>query len=299
MRRFGVLTALVLSVVLAIPAGAGAKSFPDVVPLPDGFRPEGVVVGAGHDVYTGSLANGAIWKGDLRTGEGEVLVPGAEGGIAVGMDFDERSGYLFVAGGTSGVANVYDGDTGDLVSQLVLGSGFINDVIVTRTAAYFTNSFAPEIYRVGLERNGRLADEPVETIPLGGDFPNVLGFNANGIEATQDASTLFVVSSAGRALYTVDPSTGVAGRIDLDQELPNGDGLLLVGRTMYVVQNQLNQIAEISLSSDLSSGAIVDTLTSPEFEVPTTATLFGNGIYAVNAQFGSPSTEFEIVRVDR
>ena len=42
----------------------------------------------------GSLANGAIYKGDLRTGEGGLLYAGGSGEVSVGMSFDERSGYL-------------------------------------------------------------------------------------------------------------------------------------------------------------------------------------------------------------
>ena len=39
------------------------------------------------------------------------------------------------------MATVYDGNTGATVAQVNLGSGFINDVIITRAAAYFTNSY--------------------------------------------------------------------------------------------------------------------------------------------------------------
>ena len=45
--------------------------------------------------------DGSIWKGDLFTGIGEVVVTG-DGITAVGLDYDPRSGYLFVAGGASG-----------------------------------------------------------------------------------------------------------------------------------------------------------------------------------------------------
>lgn len=44
-------------------------------------------------------AEGAIWKGDLRTGEGEIVI---SGGQAAGLDYDRRSGYLFVAGAFTG-----------------------------------------------------------------------------------------------------------------------------------------------------------------------------------------------------
>ena len=66
------------------------ETFPDLIPLPDGFRPEGVVVGNGLDIYAGSLATGAIYRADLRTGQGEIIVPPqGDGTIAVGLSFDQ------------------------------------------------------------------------------------------------------------------------------------------------------------------------------------------------------------------
>ena len=82
----------------------------------------------------------------------------------------------------------------------------------------------------------------------------------------------------------------------------NGDGLLLQGRTLYVVRNQNNEIAVIRLAPDYGSGTLVDTLTSASFDVPTTLAAFGNGLYAVNARFGNPSpatAAYSIVRLER
>ena len=302
MRRMAFLAALLAGLLtVAAPVSADSNAYPDVIALPDGFFPEGVAVGTGHDVYAGSLANGAIWKGDLRTGAGEILVPGIEGGIAVGLAFDDRSGSLFVAGGPTGTATVYDGSTGATLAQVSLGAGFINDVIVTRTAAYFTNSFAPEIYEVPLDPQGGVVG-PVRTIPLSGDFVFVPGgFNGNGIEGTNDGASLILAGSAASELYTVDPATGVATTIDLDVSV-TGDGLVLLGRTLYVNENGLNRIAVVELSADLSSGTVVEYLASDAFDVPTTSARFGSSLYAVNAKFGTPATPttpYEIVRVDR
>ena len=100
-----------------------------------------------------------------------------------------------------------------------------------------------------------------------------------------------------------DPATGVAMRIDLGgQTAPNGDGILLHGQTLYVVQNRLNQIAVINLSPDLTSGFVARVITDPAFRVPTTIARFGDALYAVNARFGTPptpDTDYDVVRVDR
>jgi hypothetical protein len=81
-----------------------------------------------------------------------------------------------------------------------------------------------------------------------------------------------------------------------------GDGLLLDGRTLYVMRNRLNEIAVVELDRTLTSGEVVDTITDPDFRVPTTIAGFGNSLYAVNARFGTdptPDTEYEVVRVLR
>jgi sugar lactone lactonase YvrE len=302
MRRLRILM-LASALLLTVAAPASARtSLPEVIPLPDGFFPEGVTMGYGTDIYTGSLVDGAIWKGDVRSGEGEVLVDGVPGRLAVGMDFDKRSGHLFVAGGPTGVAYAYDGATGELLAEVALGAGFINDVIVTRTAAYFTNSFAPEIYAVPLGRNGAITGDAI-TITLGGDFGFVPGgFNANGIEATPSGSTLVVVNSSLGTLYRVDPTSGVASLIDLRGAVVNGDGLVLRGRTLYVVEGSKNQVTEVRLAANLKSGRVVDAITNDVFDVPTTADAFGKYLYVVSAKFNTPvtpDTPYEIVRVER
>ena len=53
---------------------ATAESFPETIPLPTGFQPEGITLGNGPTAYVGSLADGSIYKVDLRTGAGNVLV---------------------------------------------------------------------------------------------------------------------------------------------------------------------------------------------------------------------------------
>ena len=304
-RSLLVLLVFVLSV--AMIAAAPLQAFPDVIPLPPGFQPEGIAVGKGHTFYVGSIPTGAVYRGDLRTGEGEVLVPAQSGRVAIGLKYDERTGLLFVAGGPTGFAYIYDGETGENVDEIQLTTGprFINDVVITRDAAYFTNSQQPVLYRVPLENNGELPSSPTfEEIPLTGDYVFTPGaFNANGIAATPNGDTLIIVNSVDGLLYNVDPDTGVATLIDLGgATVPNGDGILLQGKTLYVVQNRLNQIAVVELNSDLTSGEIVDTITDSDFRVPTTIARFGNSLYAVNARFGTPATpdtEYEVVRVSR
>jgi sugar lactone lactonase YvrE len=273
-----------------------------VIPLPDGFAPEGIATGYGPIAFAGSLVDGAIWRGNLRTGAGDVWVEGEEGRVAVGLDFDERTGNLWVSGGPGGDGRVYDGETGEELAVVPLAGGFINDVIVTSDTAYFTNSFAPELYAVPLGNGGEPVGE-AQVIPLTGEFQFEAGqFNANGIVTTQNERWLIVANSFAGEIYRVDPSTGFAEAIDLGGTSVSGDGLLLVGRTLYAVENVLNRVAEIRLSGNVARGAVVEYLTSPNFDVPTTVAVHGRNLYLVNARFGTPvtpETEYDIVRVHR
>ena len=298
---------ILLVVMLSLlPMGSAmAAAFPDVISLPDGFRPEGIAVGKGSTFYVGSIPTGAIYRGDLRTGEGALLVQ-PQGRAAIGLKYDDRTGYLFVAGGPTGFAFIYNGETGANVAaiQLTTDQSFINDVVITKDAAYFTNSLQPFIYKVPLENNGELSTPHTSVaIPLSGDYQQMPGFNANGIAATPNGKTLIIVNSAVGALYQVDPETGIATEIDLEGgNVQSGDGILLQGKTLYVVQNFLNQIAVVELSPDLSSGTIVEIITDSNFDVPTTIAKFGSSLYAVNARFSTPptpNTTYTVVRVPR
>jgi hypothetical protein len=59
--------------------------FPSLIPVPIGYQPEGVATGHGPVLCGGSLASGAIYRVDLRTGEGELLYAGEAGRAPVGL----------------------------------------------------------------------------------------------------------------------------------------------------------------------------------------------------------------------
>jgi hypothetical protein len=125
----------------------------DLIALPAGWGPEGIATGRGTEFFAGARQGspvvGAVYKGDLRTGAGGVLVPPQPGRFALGLKLDPRSNLLFVAGGPGGGAYVYDGTDGADVAafQFATAPTFVNDVIVTRTAAYFTDSLRPALPR--------------------------------------------------------------------------------------------------------------------------------------------------------
>jgi sugar lactone lactonase YvrE len=277
----------------AAPAHAGWTTlFPRTIPLPDGFQPEGIAIGALPFAYFGSLADGDIYRANLVTGEGRIISQGP-GTSSVGLTIDHR-GRLFVAGGAAGDARVVSALTGRVLASYPLASGesFVNDVVHTPDAVWFTDSANPVLYQLPLGRRGALpAPDEVVTVPLSGDFVQREGFNANGISRTPDRTGLLVIQSNTGLLFRVDPRTGVAREVDLGgATLPNGDGILLRGRTLYVVQNVLNQVAVVRLDRTGTSGAVVAHLTDPRFDVPTTVASFGHRLYLPNARFGTPPT---------
>lgn len=283
---------------------APAGHFEDVIALPDGFQPEGITIDPCGTGYVGSLADGDVYVFDVRTGE-EITTLEGPGTPTVGLKIDNRD-RLFIAGGPTGEARVVDADTGDLLESYTLTDAptFVNDVVVTHDAAWFTDSQQAQLYRLPLGKDGALpeADE-IEVVALSGDWVQQEGFNANGIAETPDDEALLVIQSNTGILFRVDPETGEATVVDLGGvELPNGDGLLVVGRTLYVVQNFLNTVAVIRLDADGTSGELVDERTDPDFQVPTTIAKFGKGLYLPNARFGTPptpDTAYSVVRIDR
>jgi hypothetical protein len=284
---------LLVASVVVLPQIAGAGSRPKIIPLPTGFQPEGIATQKGDDFFTGSLADGAIYKGSLRTGEGDIFVPGMPGRVAVGMSIKGKT--LFVAGGPTGNAYAYNTKTGEELGVFDLtdaDSSFVNDVIATRNAAWFTDSFNQRLYKVPIRDKGKFGKPKV--LPLTGDIVFVPGeFNANGIEAARNGKRLIVVQSNTGELFEVHPRTGDARTIDLGGEsVPSGDGILLDGgHRLWVLQNSINTLTLIRLESDLDSGRVVSRTTDEDFDVPTTVAESGNRLAIVNARFGVPSPE--------
>ena len=295
MRRI-VLAACVGAVAVAA-AGAATKPFPERIPLPNGWNPEGIAIAPGGTFYVGSIATGDVYRGSLRTGQGARLVDAPDGRAAIGVEYANKR--LVVAGGPTGKGFVYDARTGAALAEYQLATGseatFVNDVVVRKGVAWFTDSNRPVLYRVAT------ATGAVTAVPLSGDYQHQAGFNLNGIDATPSGKTLVVVQSGTGFLFAVDAATGATTRIDLGGEtVTMGDGILLRGKTLYVVRNRVNEVVVIKLASDLESGHVVRRITSGAFRVPTTIDDFGSRLYVVNARFGTPvtpTTDYDVVRV--
>lgn len=289
-----------------VPAAKPPATRPDVIALLKGFQPEGTAA-KGDIIYVGSIPTGAVYRADTATGQGSVLVPAADGRAAIGLKIDGRD-RLIVCGGPTGKAFVYDATTGKDLASYTLSETtqtFINDVALSDDAAWFTDSRKAVVYRLSLPSDGTLGgQEAVTTIKLTGDFKFQAGaFNLNGIAWAGDR--MIAVQSGAGLLFYIDPTTGVTRKIQLGGEsVPNGDGLLLDGQTLFVVQNRMNQVAVIDLAADpkIPNGTVRTRITNPAFDVPTTLAAVGSSLYAVNARFDTtptPSTPYTVIRLDK
>jgi sugar lactone lactonase YvrE len=276
---------------------ARADLFPTIIQLPDNWLPEGIAIGVLPFAYFGSRADGSIYRANLITGTGRVLPTPGPGTPAVGLKLD-RLGRLFVAGGTAGDGRVARALTGEILVnyQFTSTDSFVNDVVLSDDAAFFTDTRNPVLYVVPFGRHGSLPDPTgFGTLPL----PSEL-IGLNGIAETPDRQALLVIQSSTGTLFRIDKRTGAASQVDLAGEsLPNGDGLLLDRRTLYAVQNRLNTVAVLRMSGDGTSGTVLGRVTDPNFDVPTTVAKFFDRLYLPNARFGAvpPATTFTAVAI--
>jgi sugar lactone lactonase YvrE len=295
----GFIALLALFLPSALPAAASPPGRDDVIVLDGATSAEGIAAGEGTTFYAGDLMTGDIFRGDIRDGKAKRFIDVPDGRMAVGMKADVDKDLLFVAGGGTGKAYVYSTHTRKTVAEVTLTTKekqFINDVTLTDHGAWFTNSAAAELYFVPVGRHGKLAGE-VQTLQLKGPASDAGdAFNLNGIASAKGGRVLIVAHSGNSQLYTVDPDTGKSALIKGDS-LPNIDGILVKGRTLWAVQNMSNQISRLKLSGDLSSYTVEEVITSEAFDIPTTVAKFGNTLAAVNAKFGKTATQYEVVLV--
>lgn len=297
---------LLISLAMLIPgATVLGSSLPDSYALPgETVFPEGVAVLPGPDYfYVSSTDDGTIFRGQRHQPEAEVFLPGGEDGrtAAVGLAVDTEREILFVSGGNTGMVWAYDLGSRELVGQGANGyeSTFVNDVTVTPDgSAYFTDSFQPVIYRLsGAGTDGATFEEWLDLTETPIEYQE--GFNLNGIVATADGAYLIVVHSSTGTLYRISTEDGSTVQIDLDgATVQAGDGLVIRGDTLVVVQNALGQLTTVRMSADWSSGQVWSHLADPSFRTPTTAAIFGDRLLVVNAQFsargGTPVLPFSV-----
>src|SRR5215218_1383401 len=108
-----------LVTVLATPVAASRPA--EVIVLPGASSAEGIAAGRGATFFAGDLFRGDIFRGDLQRGTAELFIDVPDGRMAVGMALDPARRLLFVAGGFTGQAYVYDTRTRATVASYQFG----------------------------------------------------------------------------------------------------------------------------------------------------------------------------------
>ena len=309
MKRLSSASISVALIALALPAAsvsAADKPFPDRVYVLKGSGPEGFAIGKGPTAYNSS-PDGSIYKVDLRSGQGKVLVDPIDpvDCFKLGMRVDDRTNYLFVAGCVYGNAFVYDADTGALIMEYQLNNsgefGLVNDLTITNDAVYFTDSFRPVLYRLPLSKNGAIPlDAGAATeIPLPSEFANNDPFccTGNGIVSTPNGKTLIIGHSNLARLYRLDLASGDLEQIAVDGPLTGFlDGLAMHGDLLYIMTPydfpgppaSIDRIQVVQLDKGYLSGTLVQTITDPvNLDGVASGAIFGDSLYVNNARYAS------------
>ena len=164
------------------------------------------------------MANGRIVTGDLLGGPQSVLLPPADGRAIRGLYYDDRSNLLWFVGNVSTVQWVWAirrQRTGAVVfGQVAPGGAFHNDLVVTDSYVYVTDSRVDRLIRVPLNPATGQPSGNISPLTLGGAWPvGPAGTtNANGIRELPDGSLVLNNSRVG-GLWQVDAATGVARAI--------------------------------------------------------------------------------------
>jgi len=319
------ITAISLLAMPFLSVNAGEKPFPKIVPVLDGSYHEGFTIGNGTTAYSGS-PDGSIYKVNLRNGKGDILVPPVPGFdpfpdcYTLGMRYDPRSNYLFVAGCFHGTALVYNADTGVELKKYQITPEFesvINDIAITQDAVYFTDFANPAIYRLPLTKNGNIpdAEDAATAIPLSEEFvagDNVYGAFANGIVATPDGKTLIVGNSGTSQIFRVDPATGQADEIVVSPPLSEGfiDGIVMRDGILYILTpydpTPVDTIQVVLLGDDMLTGTLLGTITDDDIDGVASGALHGDSLYVNNARYYTvfydedltPETPFWITKLN-
>jgi sugar lactone lactonase YvrE len=294
----------------AIPAVAVADSPATSVytMLPTSGNPEGIAFDASTGFfYVSHVSNGALYRGTLDDPVVHPWLPAGQDGrtTATGMKVDQE-GRLYVAGASSGRIFVYDTATGALIARFETGAGgFLNDVALTKNGdLYVTDSLRPVLWRVpasSIEAGGG----PIEAIPLAPELPYLPGFNLNGLVTTESGKALISVQSNTGKIWRIEPDDTPLGRTIT--EIPvaggpfmNGDGLVLNGSELIVIQNRDEIVNEVRLHEGQTVGELVSRTTDPTFKTPTTGAFAHDRLLVVNAEFidtdGPPYTVSSIKR---
>lgn len=283
---------------LSAPSAHAQEGRPDSYQLqgdPGGSKFEGIGADARRGTfYVSEVTGGEIHRGTARdaTTRQWLAGDGVDGRFtARGITVDDQ-GRIYIAGGPNGIGQpgrpdlwVYSASGQLLAALRAPGDNvFLNDVAIGPDgAAYFTNSNAPQVYRVAMGEQGwgvRLWADAQATIPT------TPGFNLGGIVTSPDGSALVVAQGTTGALWRFDladasVTTVPTGGVDLT----GADGLVRQGTRLTVVRNFQRMLATLLISADGTAAELVSQQPTDPTRVFTTAKVLHGRTLFVDSKF--------------
>jgi sugar lactone lactonase YvrE len=284
----------------AQPAAVEKYELPADVTFPEGIAHDSKT-GA---FYTASALTGTLSRVDLKSKAVTTVAPAGAlvpGGLTktfpavLGMKLDSMN-RLWIAGGRSGKFFIVDSQSGKVIKELDVpdpAKSLVNDVTLIGTTGYFTDTRVPTLWRIEAKGDAIGNLEPWLDF-TGTPLQYYEGANLNGITATPDGQSLIVVQMGKGLLYRIEVKTKAVTPIDTGgADLTGADGLVLDGRTLYVVRQTAVEIATVQLSDDMTKGTIVSRFKDPSLAWPATAVKVGDRLLVVNTQFNARNDKKE------
>lgn len=282
-----------------------------VAPL---LYPEGTAYYNGS-FFVSSVTTGTVGKVDSRGNYSDFYVdPSLKS--SYGMKVDTKRNKLWVCTGDANYSRYsepstykklirlisLDLSTGRKIddidlSNLVAGEHFANDLTLDDAGnIYITDSYSPVIYKVdaGLSPSVFAKNDLFKSIEVG----------LNGI-VWSPKGYLIVAHNTNGELYKVDVKQPAnITKVKIKWFFPGADGLLFDAQgNLILVQNKgVNKVFQLASRNNWQSAEINGaTLLVDRFDYPTTATLMGVKVYALNAKLNEltdptepPSKEFAL-----
>ncbi|MEP6854152.1 MAG: SMP-30/gluconolactonase/LRE family protein [Pedococcus sp.] len=243
--------------------------------------------------YVSEVTGGEIHRGTARSSRTEQWLAGdgTDGRFTARGLTTDRAGNLYIAGGPNGIGTgrpdlwVYDRHCMLRAAlRAPADNVFLNDVwIGPDGAAYFTNSNAPQVFRVAQGHDGfavELWADATGTIATGP------GFNLGGIVTSPDRESLIVAQGNTGQLWRFDVADRSVTLVDTHgTDLVNADGLVLRGSRLTVVRNFSRVVTSLRLANDGTSARLVREAASDPDRVLTTAKFLHGRILYVDSKF--------------
>ena len=185
---------------------------------------------------------------------------------------------MYIAGGPNGIGQPSRPDLwvysppGDLLAALrAPGENvFLNDVAIGPDGgAYFTNSNAPQVFRVALGAAGWRAQLWADAT---GTVATQPGFNLGGIVTSRTARRSWSARERPASCGASTSSTPSVTQVSTGgADLTGADGLVRQGTQLTVIRNFQRMLATLRLSADGSAASLVDSVPTDPTRVLTTA----------------------------